>query len=140
MGEEITTVETAAIASTPEDAGIQFRSSFDLSTEEGRKKAFNASMAADFKVSDCLNKTITMVGYLVEPIETVDEVTGEYQTIPHVVIFDKDGMAYESSSKGMLSSVARLDNIYHFAQGAEVDIQFIERKARLGRMYLIKVM
>lgn len=139
MTEEIVTVEKPAPALVPTCA----ISSFDLTTDEGKRKAYNASAAADYKVADIVdadpNHVIEMAGYFIEPIEVVDDETGEVTSRGHVVIIDADGKTYESQSIGMYSAIKRLAGLYDFSDGTVLPIRISRRKAKTGYMYTIKI-
>lgn len=114
--------------------------SFDTTTDEGRAKAYNATIAADRKVEDNIGEGIAMKDFLIEQIVVLNEETGELEPRLHSVIFAADGKSYESQSKGIASSLRSLDGLYHFDQREQpLDIEFGERKARLGKMFYIKV-
>lgn len=122
---------------------IHMITTFDTTTDEGEAKAFNASMGGDEKVDDHIGETIDLVDYLVEPVETVDENTGEVTMMPHVVLFATDGTSYEGFSKGLYTSVQRLaamrDNSGRVINADNpVKIEFAQRRARLGRMNYFK--
>lgn len=113
---------------------------FDLSDKENQRKAYNAAVAADDSIKNHVGETIAMTGYYIESIQVVDELTGEVDYRPHVVIFAADGTTYEGQSKGLVSALQRLNAIIpNISEDEPVDIQIIERQARLGRMYTIKL-
>lgn len=135
---EVTTDTTELVSA--QSTTVNIMASFDLTTDEGRAKAYNAGIAADEKIEDHIGETIGMVDFYIEPINAVNDATGEMETRAHSVIFASDGRTYESQSKGILSSLSRLDSLYNFAERTEpLPITFAERKAKLGRMYIIKL-
>lgn len=144
MTEAITPAENTAMTAPVKGADIQAAASFDIMTDEGMKLAYNAGLAADKKVDDCIGQTVQMVGYYIEPVDTVDEKTGEYAVMPHVVLFAADGSTYEGFSQGLYSSVKRLAALCAAAH-KEIDaehplaVTFETRKAKLGRMFYLKL-
>lgn len=128
--------ERAAIA-------INAATSLDMSTDEGFAKAFNATMAGDHKVEDCIGDTITLVDFYVEACDTVNEQTGEVEKMPHVVLIAEDGQTYEAFSVGMYTATSRLMTALE-ASGrdlhtAPIQIEFCERKAKRGKMFYFKI-
>lgn len=139
MSEEI----VATVPATSKSA-IQAATTIDLSTREGIAKAFNAGIAGDHKVEDCIGQQVAIVDFYVEAVDTVDEKTGEPTQMPHVVLFADNGETYEAFSVGMYSSVRRLAQMMD-SNGLVIDyehpltIEFAERKARMGKMYYFKI-
>lgn len=136
---EIATAEVTEIATTG-NATYGFAASYDLTTEAGQIAAFNAGVASDHKLSDFAGKTIIMTAWLVEPIEAVNELTGEMENRPHIVITDADGATYEAQSVGLYQALQRLKAIRPVI---DVDnpatIEIINRKVRLGSMLTFKL-
>lgn len=124
---------------TTDGTAVPFVASFDVTTDEGRARAFNAAQAADEKLDDHVGETITIAAYYIEAINVEDDVTGEVQTRPHVIIIDTDGVAYEAQSKTLVSLLARLDSLYHISEGGTVTVEVGKRKARVGSMFTLKV-
>ena len=118
--------------------------SFDVTTTEGMAKAFNAGMGADHKVEDCIGEQIQLVGFFIEVVDTVNDVTDEPEQMPHIVLFADDGQTYEAFSVGMYSSTERLArmiaaNDLVLDENNPVTIEFKARKAKLGRMYCFAI-
>lgn len=117
-----------------------FAASYDLSTEAGQIAAFNAGVASDHKLADFAGKTIVMTAWLVEPIEAVNQLTGELETRPHIVITDADGATYEAQSVGLYQALQRLKAIRPVIDGDNpATIEIINRKVRLGSMLTFKL-
>ena len=139
MADEIMTVDTPDTAVAPKVV-----SSIDLSTREGFAKAYNAGIAGDHKIEDCIGEQINLVDFYIEMVDTIDDKTGEPSQMPHVVLFADDGQTYEAFSVGMFSSVRRLAQLM-VSNGIMLDaehpltIEFATRKARLGTMYYFKI-
>lgn len=140
MAEEIiqATAKAEAIDIMQNSGGIRVAASFDIATAEGKAKAYNAGIAADYKVDDCIGDAIEIVDFYMEPIEFVNEETGEIEYRPHVILFATDGRTFEGQSKGLVSSVQRLSQVGYF-DGTPFTVEFCERKAKLGKMFVLKV-
>lgn len=136
---EIATAEVTEIA-TPGNAIYGFAASYDLTTEAGQIAAFNAGVASDHKLSDFAGKTIVMTAWLVEPIEAVNQLTGEIENRPHIVITDVDGETYEAQSVGLYQALQRLKAIRPVIDADNpAKIEIINRKVRLGSMLTFKL-
>lgn len=134
----IAPVEVTEIAT--HNASYGFAASYDLSTEEGQIAAFNAGVASDYKLSDFAGKTIVMTAWLVEPIEAVNQLTGELENRPHIVITDADGATYEAQSVGLYQALQRLKAIRPVIDADNpATIEIINRKVRLGSMLTFKL-
>lgn len=135
---EIANVEVTEI--TTGNAHYGFSASYDLSTEAGQIAAFNAGVASDYKLSDFAGKTIVMTAWLVEPIEAVNQLTGELENRPHIVITDADGATYEAQSVGLYQALQRLKTIRPVIDADNpATIEIISRKVRLGSMLTFKL-
>lgn len=135
---EIANAEVTEIATGNVNYG--FAASYDLSTEEGQIAAFNAGVASDYKLSDFAGKTIVMTAWLVEPIEAVNQLTGELENRPHIVITDADGATYEAQSVGLYQALQRLKAIRPVIDADNpATIEIINRKVRLGSMLTFKL-
>lgn len=136
---EIANAEVTEIANAG-NVAYGFAASYDLSTEEGQIAAFNAGVASDYKLSDFAGKTIVMVAWLVEPIEAVNQLTGELENRPHIVITDADGATYEAQSVGLYQALQRLKAIRPVIdEDNPATIEIINRKVRLGSMLTFKL-
>lgn len=136
---EIATAEVTEIATT-DNSSYAFAASYDLTTEDGQIAAFNAGVASDYKLSDFAGKTIVMTAWLVEPIEAVNQLTGELENRPHIVITDVDGVTYEAQSVGLYQALKRLKAIRPVIDADNpATIEIINRKVRLGSMLTFKL-
>lgn len=136
---EIANAAVTEIATTG-NATYGFAASYDLTTEEGQIAAFNAGVASDHKLSDFAGKTIVMTAWLVEPIEAVNQLTGELENRPHIVITDADGATYEAQSVGLYQALQRLKAIRPVIDADNpAKIEIINRKVRLGSMLTFKL-
>lgn len=136
---EIANAEVTEIATTG-NATYGFAASYDLTTEAGQIAAFNAGVASDHKLSDFAGKTIIMTAWLVEPIEAVNQLTGELENRPHIVITDAEGATYEAQSVGLYQALQRLKAIRPVIDADNpAKIEIINRKVRLGSMLTFKL-
>lgn len=136
--EEIIAVESAqenAVTAAP----VKFIASFDTTTKEGAKRAYNAAMLADEAIRDHIGETISMTGYLIENIEAVNEFTGEVENRPHIVVFSADGTAYEGQSVGLVQALSRISNLMEISDENPLDVEFAERRMKRGVMYTLKL-
>lgn len=138
---EIATIENGTVTEIATNGGnYGFAASYDLSTEAGQIAAFNAGVASDHKLSDFAGKTIVMTAWLVEPIEAVNQLTGELENRPHIVITDADGATYEAQSVGLYQALQRLKAIRPVIDAENpATIEIINRKVRLGSMLTFKL-
>ena len=135
---EIATAEVTEIATT--NAAYGFAASYDLSTEAGQIAAFNAGVASDHKLAEFAGKTIVMTAWLVEPIVAVNQLTGELEKRPHIVITDADGATYEAQSVGLYQALQRLKAIRPVIDSDNpATIEIINCKVRLGSMLTFKL-
>ena len=135
---EIATVADAELAEPT--AEYAFAASYDLKTEAGQMAAFNAGVACDEKLADHAGEIINMVAWLVEPIEVADQLTGELETRPHVVITADDGKTYEAQSIGLYQALRRLAAIRPVIDADNpAVIEIIARKVARGKMITFKL-
>ena len=138
----VTEIASAAVTeiATTGNTSYGFAASYDLSTEAGQIAAFNAGVASDHKLSDFAGKTIVMTAWLVEPIEAVNQLTGELENRPHIVITDADGATYEAQSVGLYQALQRLKAIRPVIDADNpATIEIVNRKVRLGSMLTFKL-
>lgn len=86
--------------------------SFKAETLEEKAKLFNLMNSPDYRISDCINKTIYVKDVYMEVVVCTNEETGEVSNAPRVVVIDKDGVSYQSVSFGILNSVKKLMTIF----------------------------
>lgn len=136
---EIAPAEVTEIANAG-NVNYGFAASYDLATEEGQIAAFNAGVVSDHKLVDFAGKTIVMTAWLVEPIEVVNQLTGELENRPHIVITDADGETYEAQSVGLYQALQRLKAIRPVIDADNpATIEIISRKVYRGSMLTFKL-
>lgn len=57
---------------------------------------------------DNLGKTINLVNVIVQPVELVDEETGEVKPQPRITLIDADGTSYSATSNPLFRSIQLL--------------------------------
>ena len=82
--------------------------SFTPQTDDDRALLFNAMNAPDVKISDHIGQEINIRDIIVEPVEIVDDKTGEVRTSPRVILIDTEGHTYSSTSYGIYNALRRL--------------------------------
>lgn len=75
-------------------------------------KVYNAANNPEHKVGDYINKVINVKDVLIELIELPNDVTGEMEQAPRVVLIDEKGEAYQAVSQGMFNAVKNAIQIF----------------------------
>lgn len=87
---------------------VRKATSLDLEDEAQADMLLNSMQDVDFKLNDCIEKEITVIGfYAVErPVEGFNEDTGEtYTRYKHVLmLFDEEGKSYVTGSNACFMS------------------------------------
>ena len=107
---------------------------------KAKKTLFNACSNPE-KVSAYIGKTIKLVHFYVEIIQTVSEQTGEIVSVPRVVLIDEKGNGYQGVSVGLYNSIKRIVSMFGVPDTWDaplsVEIQQIELKN--GRTFNLKM-
>lgn len=111
---ETTAIQKANIGTLmSEGAGAGYCSlEFDANDRAKGAKIYNALNNPEYRVSDFINKEITVTDVLVEVVEILNEETGALDTVPRVVLIDEDGKAYQSVSIGMFNCINKAFKIF----------------------------
>lgn len=80
--------------------------------EDSKRKLFNATATPQETVSDHINEIIDIQHVFVEPVQIVDENTGEVSDAPRIVLISPDGTGYQAVSKGIFNAVRRIISIF----------------------------
>lgn len=110
-----------------------FFCSFTPSTDAEKRQLYNAMNNADVQLSDHIGQVINMRDIIIEPVEIVNEETGEAQTAPRCIIIDVDGNTYSCVSKGIYNALHRLCTIFgkpSWRDGLPVKVRQISRGSR----------
>ena len=86
--------------------------SLDLSDEKNADMVYNAQQEADYKLNDCVDKEIEVIGCVLteSPNETVNEETGEIITRKKhgMTLFDSKGKSYVTGSNSCYMSFMQI--------------------------------
>lgn len=114
--------ETAVVAASPEvgneivanfaNTSNAMWASFNPETADEKALLFNAMNAPDVRIADHIGQVINVRDVVVEPVEIVDEKTGEIRKSPRVILIDTDGHTYSATSYGIYNALRRLSAIY----------------------------
>ena len=81
-------------------------------TEEEQMLMFNIMNQPDKKLADCINMDIELANVYAEIVEVTDEQTGEVEQAPRIVLIDKDNVSYQTVSKGILNTLAKIFQVF----------------------------
>ena len=112
------------------EAGTQAYCSFDPSTPEAKAQLYNGMVNPDYRISDEINQTISVVNVYAEMLELVDEDTGEISTAPRIVLFDSEGKSHVAVSKGIMNALKRLFKV--FGQPSEWEAPIVVKVKQVG--------
>lgn len=86
--------------------------SVDLSNEKNVDMVLNSMQEADFKLNDCIGKTIEVVGVIISEreVDSSNEETGEIVTRKKhaMTLFDVDGKSYVTGSNSCYLSLVNI--------------------------------
>lgn len=99
--------DKAIIAGVAEATAVSYYSG-KTETAEQKKALFNATANAENKLKDMVNVPIKLKDVYVEPIEVINEKTGEASKCPRIILFDDKGKTYSCVSIGVYSTLRRL--------------------------------
>ena len=86
--------------------------SFIAETANDKAKLYNALNAPEVKIADHIGKEINVKDVIIEPVEIVDEKTGEVRTAPRVTLIDVAGHTYTATSYGIYNALKRIFGLY----------------------------
>lgn len=118
---ELTTVESTNITEITDDSGACFMvadsghksySSLTATTTAEKKLLFNIINSPKFKLQDQINLTIEVKDIYAETCEYVSKETGELIPGVRIILVDKDGNSYSTSSKGVFNSLTKIFQIF----------------------------
>lgn len=107
--------------------------SFAPATPEGQAILYRAMNNPKGRVSDMINKQITVKDVYCEVVTVTNEKTGETSTQPRTVLIDINGDGYQCVSTGIFSAVKKLARVYGmptWEEGITVEVKQITRKER----------
>lgn len=86
--------------------------SFIAETPNDKAKLYNALNAPEVKIADHIGKEIVMKDVIIEPVEIVDDKTGEVRTTPRATLIDVNGHTYTATSYGIYNALKRIFALY----------------------------
>ena len=87
-------------------------SSFVAQSNDDKAKLYNALNSPEVRIADHIGKEINVKDVIIEPVEIVDEKTGEVRTTPRVTLIDVNGHTYTATSYGIYNSLKRIFGLY----------------------------
>lgn len=117
--EENKEVKNEVVVATPVESSLtlqeelgrnsqEFYCSMKAETLDDKKAIFNAMGKCDFRLSDCLNKTINLKDVIAQRYTSVDAETGEVTEKIRTIFIDTEGVTYASASKGLFNSLKKV--------------------------------
>ena len=86
-----------------------------LSTMDGGDRSSRVAtlqaMTDSTPLDDVMDTEFELANYVVQPVEMVDEQTGELVNVPRVILVTKDGTAYHAISSGIFSALKNISSI-----------------------------
>lgn len=114
--------------------------SFQPKSDDERAVLFNAMNAPDVRIADHIGQVINVRDVVVEPVEIVDDKSGEIRTSPRVILIDTEDHTYSATSYGIYNALRRLVSIYGlptWPNGIPVRVKQIARGA--NRIFTLDV-
>lgn len=115
--------------------------SFNATTQEEKIKLYNAINVPDYKLSDFINKSISVRDVIIMGVEINREVNpfdkNEFDSVDdkrkanRVILIDMDGKSYAATSDGISNAVRTLMNVFgslHFEDGLNVTVKQVNVK------------
>lgn len=87
-------------------------SSFVAESNDDKAKLYNALNSPEVRIADHIGKEINVKDVIIEPVEIVDEKTGEVRTTPRVTLIDVNGHTFTATSYGIYNSLKRIFGLY----------------------------
>ena len=86
--------------------------SFIAESNDDKAKLYNALNSPEVRIADHIGKEINVKDVIIEPVDIVDEKTGEARTTPRVTLIDVNGHTYTATSYGIYNSLKRIFGLY----------------------------
>lgn len=103
-----------AIISDFTNASSGMYCSFVPQTADEKALLYNAMNAPDVKIADHIGQEIVVTDVIIEPVQIVDDKTGEVRTSPRVILIDEEGHTYSAVSYGLYNAVKRMVQIFDY--------------------------
>lgn len=126
-------VRASRLAPTPGCSIRECPTNLDLDSEQGKALAVAAGNPADIVIGEDGTCRIDAVAFIVFPDERADPDSGEVSVFARVVLFDKDGRTFRTTSAFAPSRLAAILDLYgpeRWKTGIPIVIR--ERKSRTG--------
>lgn len=144
--EIINTKAAQTLATLVEDNNVYC--SLDISTDEGKKLAFNASSNPKFSLKEAVNKPIKMVGLYVEAVSMEQDSEGlpegfepVTRMMPRMVIIDEKGDSYACVSTGAFHALRRIVSLFGAPNTWEKPLTIVPllKKANKGQVLTVEL-
>jgi hypothetical protein len=125
--------DVAEIIKSLNTPNVSLYSSIKADSFESRL-AIASAMTTSLPLDENLGKTIDLTNFIVQPVDLVNQETGETNTAPRIVLIDKDNVAYHATSIGILSSLRNMISVLGEPASwpAPVSVQIVKQKGRNG--------
>lgn len=77
-------------------------------TEEAKTIVYNATVAPEFRVRDCINQEIELTHFAISMVEITNKETGEVTEAPHITLIDSKGNGYACTSVGIFNALRNI--------------------------------
>lgn len=85
---------------------------FSAKTPAEMAKFYNIVSNPEKRLQDIVNMTIDVCDSYAEIVEVKNDLTGEMEKAPRVILIDNDGHSYVSVSKGIYNAITRLYGLF----------------------------
>lgn len=110
-------------------------------TAENATALYNAMNNPDYKLSDFINVEIEVKDMFIEPVEMVDNETGELKTNPRIVLFDTKKQTYYTVSVGIYQSLRNICAMINSPEQwkSPIKVKIVQRTVKRGSMLTLEV-
>lgn len=136
--------ETAMIPVTAESnlmttSKAGFYCSFDISTQDGKARLFNAMSNPDERIAEHINEEIIISDVYAEMVDITDEKTGEITSAPRLILINPEGVSYVAVSTGVYGDVKRLLQIFGEPSSWEKPIRVKVKQVPIKKGSMLKL-
>lgn len=110
-----------------------------MNTREEKAVIYNALQVTDKRVDDNIGKKIKLVGYICQPATSTNE-DGTVEEFMRVMLVDKDGGVYGSSSSGMFNALNSITQLVDPATWPEepITVELVQQSIGKNRLFTLK--
>ena len=110
--------------------------SMKVTDEKTASMLFKAMNNPDESLANHINENLDITNIFIQPVDMVNQETGEVMGQPRIVLFDKDGKTYVSISKGIYNALKNMCAIVGTPETwkAPVTIKVTQRQVKERRM------